>query len=184
MKQLSLCTLALSVLVAGCAQPHLTTSSGSGTLVIQPSIRAGRVIQTTISPWQPSDIQRLVLKLYTVSNGTESVVLDGAAPVQMTLTNLQAFNSRVTFAGLSHHTTYRVRAYAYRDASVLDDSTQISTNASSSVDVAIIDDDRPTMAALPLQLADREFSGEATVSLAVTPGTLTASGSEGLEFID
>lgn len=52
-------------------------------------------------------------------------------------------------------------------------------------DVAVTNDDRPTLATLPVQLIDKVFSGQATASsIVVASGSVTHSGAEGVSVVN
>ncbi len=184
MKTLRLIALPGLLLVAGCAMvagpAGMTTPAGKATLSLLPQVQGGSYrTQSVITGYAQADINHLQLKLFKVVSGSEQAVL-GSGGTQLTLDLPQAsLSAQVTIANLSHDTTYRVRAYAYTDAGT---SNLISTtDASSSVDVVVARNDRPTLATVPVQLIDKIFDGQATASsVVVTDGDLTHTGTEGM----
>ncbi len=183
------------VLVVGCVYvpignlPTLTVqtaalSVGGGTAEIQvtPKISSGQLsIQSVVNPFGSSDVDHLVLKLFTVSGGKETAVQDGQGnPLQKDIASANLANA-VAFGSLRHDTTYRIRGYAYR-ATGTAAGDLISGDASSSVDVAVARDDRPVLANIPIQLIDKTFDGQATASsIVVTDGDLVDNGTETIQ---
>ncbi|MBO9542322.1 hypothetical protein J7643_17160 [bacterium] len=181
MNNITLSSLLVAGVLAGCAAPIAQPSAGTTTLVLTPRIASERTVQGSsgVEPWKQADVTRVVLELYTVANEVETPVLDGGAPVKLELDNHQAFNGQVRFTSLKANTTYRVRAYGYQD------TQQITVDASSSLDVPIAYYEYAILEkSIPLQLADKAFAGQASAGLAVSNGTLVASGSETFDFIN
>lgn len=162
-------------LVAGCASPAIQSTEGPASLTLQPKIANGRMVQTVMSPYDATSINHLVVKLFKVTGGVESPVLDGAsAQIQK---DIVAANlaTPIQFVKLHYNTTYRIKAYAYK-ASGTSDADLISDTASSSVDLAVAYNDRPLLSNLPVTLLDQAFNGQATASqIVVATGSLTTS---------
>lgn len=166
------------LLLTGCSIiPGPAPLSGHATLSLTTQVRpAGYRTQAAVSPYGQSDIQHVQVQLFKVVGGSEQVIPGaGGAPLILDLPQA-SLSAPLTFANLNRDTTYRVRAFAYADSGT---SSQISVDASSSVDVTLTGDDRPTLASLPVQLIDRAFSAAATIStgVTVTNGIVSSSGS-------
>lgn len=159
------CLLAATLFLASCTT--INTLNQRGTLILKPQISTYQS-QTTIIPYSKSSIDHLILKLYTY-DGTEH-----DQSIQKTLLNAQLDNPLV-FSNLRPNTTYRIRAYAYATSN---ETTLISDNALSYSDVTLVQDDRPTLNNIPVRLIDRDFNGQATGTIAVTPGGYTLPGGE------
>jgi streptogramin lyase len=167
-----------TALLTACAPAAPRT--GTAELSLQPAVKEGAFrTQEVKSPYTAAHINQLQIKLFKLAGGSETAALDGAGqPIAKDIPN-SSLGGRAVFTNLDFDTTYRVRAYAYLTAGT---STVISTNDSRSyLDVAVGRDDRPVFAALPVQLIDQTFSGEATSSgTAVTDGGLVPPASESL----
>jgi len=130
---------------------------------------AYRVLSVAPAGWAAADVQHVVVKLYALSGSTETAVLgsDGQPIAQdIPVANL---SGTLSFDRLHHDAQYRVRGYAYKAAGTAE-ADQISLDASSSVDVTLGTDDRPAIAKLDIQLADRVFDGQATSSIDLVDG--------------
>lgn len=156
----------LALLLASCVpmQPL-----GRSTLVVRPEF--ARTTQTTINPYTQTDINHLTLKLFTTAGQDLGISKD--------LLNAQLGNA-IAFSNLKNNTNYRIRAYAYLTAGT---GSCISTNDSSSyTDVLVGTDDRPTLATLSVKLIDRDFNGQGTGSLAITPGGYIDPGASSMDY--
>lgn len=164
--------LASTLLIAGCAMVRPSTTGG--TLILKPRITTSAYISNTvIAPYTQASINHLILRLFTF-DGTEH-----DKNYQQTILNAH-LNNPIVFANLKANTTYRIKAYAY---SSTDESALISTtDASSSTDVTLTNDDRPTIATITVKLIDRAFNGQATASLAINNGGFSPVGSESLDI--
>lgn len=179
--------LAAGLLVAGCVYlpfgtlPRVVTgavANGAVSLQLDAEIASGGFqTQATVQPYLASDIQVLELRLLKMSGNPAS-----ETPVNDTLGNPividvpQAnLDQPVNFTKLHANTTYRIRAKAYFDTG----KTQpISVDASSSVDVPITQEDRPTLARLKVQLADKAFDAQGSTGIDVASGSLVPAGTE------
>lgn len=142
---------------------------GRSALLVRPEF--GRTTQTTITPYTKADINHLTLKLYTTAEQDLGISKD--------LLNLQLDNP-IVFSNLKNNTNYRIRAYAYLTSGT---GSCISTNDSSSyTDVLVGTDDRPTLATLSVKLIDRDFNGQGTGSLTITPGGYSDPGASSIYF--
>lgn len=118
-------------------------------------------------PYAQSDVQHIVLKLYaSLGVGNESASL---AEKDIPAASL---SEQVSFFNLHPNTTYRIKAFAYKASGVATDDL-ISVQASATVDVPVLTDERPTAANLKVQLKDRPFQAQGTSSIVVTNGSLT-----------
>ncbi len=139
---------------------------------------AGRVVQQVVTAYRTTGIATLDVVPYvqtgtnafsplsamtggTTSVGAADMVHAAQASPGISITRA------IVFKNLHPNKTYRFYARAYKS-----DGTQISDDASSSLDLALTTDDRPTVGTLPLRLLDQVFNGATTVTL-----TQTGSGS-------
>lgn len=182
MKTLIPLSMLAATLLAGCAvmtapiAPH-----AEGTVILQPKLGQGSFhAQTVITPYGQADIDHLVVKAFTVANDVEQAITDSSGnPVQRSIASAE-LGDPVVFGNLHHDTTYRFRAYAYADAGA--GQLISTTDAGSYVDVAVVRDDRPDMANLPVKLIDKPFSGETTSGFDVTDGDVIHTGTEGVSL--
>lgn len=161
--------LTTGLMLGGCAA--ILPMSSRAMLVLRPQIVAGTVTKAVVNPYDRSAINHLVLKLYTLPEADTGLA--------KTLSNAQLDNP-VVFSNLKPNTSYRVKAFAYLTG---DDTTLISSNdASSSTDIVLTNDDRPTLTTLAVKLIDRSFNAQATGSLAINSGGYAPVASEGIGF--
>ncbi|MNX75007.1 hypothetical protein D3C86_1064650 [compost metagenome] len=165
--------LAAGASLAGCAYapPQFNVASGKGSLQLRTQLVHGgyRAQADGILPYAQGDVAHMVLKLYKVANGVESTVVD-ATNAQLTKDIAKAdLGQPIGFGNLHPMTTYRIKAFAYKATGELP-ADLISVAASSSLDVRVETDERPTVTTLVVQLADRPFRAEGTSSIVVTPG--------------
>lgn len=154
-----------ALVLGGCAAAQPLYSRA--TLVIKPQIISGAQTLAVVNPYSQSSINHLVLKVFSAT--------DQDLGLQQTLLNAQLDNP-VVFSNLKAQTTYRVKAFAYSTA---DNSQLISTSdASSSTDIVLTNDDRPTLLSLRVQLIDRAFNAQASSSLVINPGGYSPIGGE------
>ena len=181
MKMLSCRRVAIVAAVglsAGCAVLQGPEGGGgTATIVLRPQvIESPYRLQAVVAPYTGSSIEHVAIKVFTVADGTESVVPGAGQDIARS-----ALSQTVTIGGLLQDTAYRIRAYAFKAAGTAP-ADQISVDASSSVDVTVAGDDHPPIAALPIRLADQVFSGQATGSLAITDGIMETPGTETAVF--
>jgi hypothetical protein len=178
--------LAATLLVAGCQLPFGGTigpasesARGSAALHLETQIYAGgfRAQATGVSPYTPDDVTVLVLALFKLDGSTETAVKDAQnIPVVLEVPKASLSES-INFTKLWPNTTYRVKATAYADAG----KTQvISVAASSSTNIPITQEDRPTVARIKVQLIDKPFDGQGSTSLDIASGSLVPAGSESI----
>lgn len=161
--------ISAAFLVAGCTS--ISPISQHGTLVLKPQFSGNQYsAKTLIPPYSQTDINQLVLKVFTYDGSEHD------QNIQRTLLNAQLDNP-IVFSNLKPNTTYRIKAYAYTAGALL-----ISDEASSSTDIVLTNEDRPSVATLSVKLVDRSFSGQATSSLSINPGGYSPIGSESLKF--
>lgn len=156
-------------LVSGCALVQPLTSQSSK-LLVYPSVADGALkTQAEVTPITQANINHVKIALFTVSEtDVESAVLSGGNPVTANvLAAAIGTNTPVEFTNLKPDTHYRVRAYAYDDAS-FELAHQISVDASSSIDILMVKNDAPNIANLKLRLKDTYFNGQGTGSVDVT----------------
>lgn len=178
--------LAAALLVAGCQLPFGATTSpssesarGSATLRLQTDIQAGgfRQMATGVSPYTPEDVTVLVLSLFKLDGSTETAVTDAQNNPLVLEVPKASLSASINFTKLWPNTTYRVKAQAYADAG----RTQlISLDASSSTDIPIVQDDRPTLARIKVQLKNKPFDGQGSTGLDIASGSLVPAGSESI----
>ena len=179
--------LAASLFVAGCVYlplgslPRVVTGAvANGTASVQLSTEiasGGFRTQDAIQPYLATDITVLRLELFKVSGtpATETAVNDALGnPVVLEIPKAN-LNQPVNFTKLHANTTYRIKAKAFSDTG----KTQfISVDASSSVDVPITQEDRPTLARIKVQLADKTFDAQGSTGIDVASGSLVPAGTE------
>lgn len=186
MSRLFASALAVTLLVAGCQFPFAIAPSpgsqphqGSAELHLRADIQAGSFrVLASVSPYMPSDVTVLDLTLFKLDGSTETSVKD-AQGNPLTLSVPQAsLSENISFARLHPNTTYRVKAKAYADAG----KTQlISTeDTRSQTDIAITQEDRPTLARLKVQLIDKPFDAQGSTGIDIASGSLVPSGSESI----
>jgi hypothetical protein len=151
---------------AGCAAP--APRAGTASLLVRPEFGAATYrVQGAVAPYTESSVDHAVFKLFTLADQAETEVPGAAKDLARA-----ALASGVPFDGLAPGATYRVRAFAFRTAGTAS-ADQISVDASSSVDVAVVRDDRPPLTTLPVQLRGDTFAGQASTSVAVSEGSVT-----------
>lgn len=177
--------LTATLLLAGCsvaldALGPFNVPQGKADLLVQADLVSGGLrTQAAVTPYTPANVELVVLSLYKLDKqGGENAVMNSqGAPmtVQMPKATL---DSTVTFTHLHANTTYRIKARAYLDAN----GTQLISkqDASSSTDVAIVQEDRPTLAKIKVQLIDKAFDGQGSTSLDIATGSLIPAGSESI----
>lgn len=161
--------LVLALTFSGCTT--IQSLSKGSTLILKARILAGTHTQTVVNPYDQSAINHLKLELYPLVGGVPQAKIAG-----QTLSNAQLDNP-IVFSNLKSNTSYRIQASAYYSA---DDSQLISSPASSSTDIVLTTDDRPTVSTLQVALIDRAFDGGATSSLQINNGHYTPIATEGL----
>lgn len=153
--------------------------SGSARVILQPQLASARGLQAVVSPHSAESIDSLdvvpyigveledgSLRFYPLSAGTGTIVYDDNPSFLLAVRQSSPsidMTRPVVLNNLKAQTTYRFYARAYDTSGAL-----ISNDSQSYVDLAITDDDRPTIGNLPLQMSDRTFAGSATVTLAAT----------------
>lgn len=161
----------------GCAaaSPVARPAAGNATLMLTPRYQAsGYRAQAVVPQVDLARVDHLVLTLNRVTPQGETPLLTTAgSPVTADLTRSE-LNSPITFDHLAPNTTYRVRASAYGTPGT-DESDLISVREQSYVDVAVGNDDRPTMAPLTVKLAATPFAAAAAVALSATGSVLFTS---------
>lgn len=144
----------VSIFIVGCVNAFPITQKGS-CLVLKPQVNAGYLAQTVVSVYTSASIDHLTIKLM---QGSTEIASKSVPQIQLSNT--------IAFSNLRANTSYRIKSFAY-----LADNTLIShDDASSWVDITTGTDDRPTLAALPVHLLDRDFNGQGTGSLQITNG--------------
>ncbi|HEY9899307.1 MAG TPA: hypothetical protein V6D00_09015 [Pantanalinema sp.] len=170
--------LVAAVALAGCAQLPFGTptrpAEGKASLQIRTQLASGayRTQTAGIMPYGQDDVVHLLLKLYRVNDTGESAIADAnGRPITKDVLKAD-LGTPVGFVNLHPNTRYRIKAYAYK-ATGEAEGDLISFEASSSLDVQVDTDERPTVGELRVQLADRPFRAEATSSIVFDDGTLT-----------
>jgi hypothetical protein len=196
MRLISGLALALAISSAGCVnipddslqsalQKPGTTLSRTVTITARVSA-GGYLTQAVIKPWGRQDIKVLLIKVYTL-DGTSEIPLrlgDGKANEPYVIrVDSDLLDDAIEVRNLAPNTTYRLRAQAFQAADE-NDASLISDDESSWVDIVVKNDDRPLAATLPIQLIDRLFSGEATQSLDVKPGTVIDDATQSIDLIE
>lgn len=158
--------------MAGCTV-HSPLASNTSTLLLRVSLQNGRSTQTVVSPKTIADIQRIeIIPYQEVSTGSYAPI----SRINACTTTLEDPNllkvirnapldlaGTLEVRGLKPHTRYRIYGQAY-DAQNNLISTQDST---SYLEVAIADDDCPTIGTLPVKLADSLFDAQLQLNVDV-----------------
>jgi hypothetical protein len=186
-KRLSL--LASGLLLVGCAAgPQVATIGSGAMLMLKPEVISGgyKVLDMpAVEPYTEANVNRLVVKLYTVADGVESAVVENGAPVTRTVTRGH-FGDPVVFSRLKPHTTYRAKTeawgfeYVYMPLVPAEELLLSTEDANSTTDIVVTDDDRPTMGSLKVRLKPRRFGGETAFAVDIEAGKLVPSASESL----
>lgn len=176
--------LAGTLLVAGCQFPHgfpaLGTgdvANGSAVLRLQPEIASGGFrAQGEVVPYTSIHVQRLELSLFKLDvQGHETVVRNSQGNALVVTVSKGDLYGRVAFEKLNAKSTYRVKARAYDNTDSL-----ISEDTRSQTDIPILQEDRPTLANLKVQLKDKPFDGQGSTTVDVVSGALVPAGSESI----
>lgn len=167
------------LLLAGCAMgPQNAPLNKGATLVLNPELVSGayRTQASESAYYAKSDIDYVIVTLFTVKDGVESPVTVNDAPVNRTVLGA-GLDAPVTFKNLHAQTTYRVKAEAYKVEPAL--IRLISTkDADSTTDIVVTNEDRPTVGTLKVRLAPKLFNGERNIHVDITPGGLKSEGEE------
>ncbi len=169
--------LLLFLVLSGCAQvsPLARHEAGGATLTLTPRyLSGGYRAQAVVPQIDVTSVNHLVIELNRVTaQGEEPVLTPDGGRVAADLARTE-LSSSITFAHLARNTTYRIRAYAYRDAGT-DPGDLISVSAESYVDVAVGDDDMPALSPLTVKLTATPFAATARVALSATGSVLFTS---------
>ncbi|MNK73393.1 hypothetical protein D3C87_928880 [compost metagenome] len=180
--------LAASLFLSGCsvtfgpmAQPR-AVANGSAVLQLSTEVFAGGYrTQTAVTPYTASDIALLKLTLHKVDGqGVETAVNDAQGqPLALNVPQAR-LNDPVQFTKLNANTTYRIKAAAYLDTN----GTQLisTADARSRIDIPIVQEDRPTLARIKVQLIDKSFDGQGSTTVDVSSGSLIPAGSESMSI--
>ncbi|MNX81540.1 hypothetical protein D3C86_1132310 [compost metagenome] len=175
------------VALAGCVYVPLGTLSkvptealataGNLAVTVKPQLAAGGyTVQapnpSIVEPYKPTDVNHVVVQLYKVSNGTEVALVDAKGLPKLYDLSAASFSAPLTFSGLSPNTTYRFKAFAFK-ATGLAEADKISVDASSSLEVALTNDETPGVRSVPVQLMDKPFDGRVSPGLDIASGSLT-----------
>lgn len=155
--------------LVGCSQLAAPVGSDSkAALVVSPRVEtSGFRTQTLVSPYAQSDINHVVVRLFTYAGGIETPVVISGATASMDLP-LASLSAPVIFANLHSQTVYRVRGYAYQTSG----TSNMISSASSYVDITLTTDDRPTVGTLPVRLIDKDFAATSSVRISLSnPGS-------------
>lgn len=163
--------LALSALIplvcTACAFGYFirrdTAFGAHAEIQVNPRLNGGGYrTQAEASTYTISDVNHLVLKLFTVKNRVETAIQDPQGnPVQKDIAHA-GFGKPVAFSRLRRDTTYRIRAYAYKAAGTAGEDLVSTQDARSAVDVLVTNDDSVVMANIPVQLIGTAFNGQPT----------------------
>lgn len=184
--------LAGTLLLSGCNLPlgFLTShdagsvANGSALLKLQPEVRSGGFrTQAAVTPYTSADVSLFEFKLFKLDAQGNETAVKNAQGGDLTLTAPRAvLGGSVQFEKLNANTTYRIKAKAFADSQ---GSQLISTaDASSSTDIRINQEDRPTLATIKVQLIDKAFDGQGGSGVDVSSGSLVPSGSESITVVD
>lgn len=174
-----------TLLVAGCSTAFdalgpFDAPRGQADLRVETELVSGGLrTQAAVTPFTPADVELVILGLYKLDGqGGESPVLNAQRDPMTLQLSQHALGSVVTFRNLNANTTYRVKAQAFLDTNA---SQLISSeDASSSTDITLLQNDRPTLAKLKIQLIDKAFDGQGSSTLDIATGSLIPAGSESI----
>ncbi len=188
MKRLSLLTSGL-FLLAGCAAgPQVATTGSGAMLVLMPEVVSGGLKtqdMPAVEPYTAENVNRLVVKLYTVADGVETPVVEHGMHVTRSINRAQIADP-VIFSRLKAHTTYRAKTeawgteYVYTALIPAEDKLLSTEDENSITDIVVTNDDRPTMGKLKVRLKARLFGGRTDFDVTIQPGTLVPGASESL----
>lgn len=175
--------LAGTLFLVGCTglmqttAPVVDVSEKTASIVVRTQVQPGGYRTMADPRLTINHIDHIVLSLYELVNGQEVEVRDEqgeAITHDLTRANL---GSLITFSKLKPQTTYRIKAAAYKAPGTNPADLISTTDATSFVDVAVTDDDRPFVTTLKVKLMDVVFDGQATFNgVVVTPGGYLPTG--------
>lgn len=116
------------------------------------------------------------LALLTIENGFETPVAGPTGQALQADVPAGQLGNPLYFTNLDYQTTYRIRSFGYSGPGT-SPANKISDDTASYVDVPVANDDRPIVSSIPLQLDDVFFSGTASATINVIPGTVRYQGS-------
>lgn len=176
--------LVLALFGCAAAGPVTPQATGNATLMLTPHYRAGGYLAQAVVPQvDANSVNHLVLVLNRVTSQGETPVLStGGFPLMADLSRSELSNP-ITFEHLAANSTYRVRAYAYKAPGTAE-SDLISINEQSYVDVAVGNENRPTMSPLTVKLTPTPFAASASVMLSATGSVLFTSIDLGFYALD
>lgn len=158
--------LALTLLLAACRPPGALMNGDDLSLTLKFRLTQARSLAAAVTPWAKADINHLLVRLYTVSAGVETLV------ASQDNVNIEA---GVTFGHLKHATSYRVRATGYRTAGT-NDADRITDDVQSIANFSTLLNDALSAPTLPIYLLPRPFSATANIgAVSVTAGGLASS---------
>jgi hypothetical protein len=158
--------LAGTLFLGGCAElvrntpPSVSTAQNEASIIVRPQVLSGGYRNQAVPKLTAAQINHLTIQIFELNGVQEAPVLDATGkPVLQDLAKNQ-LATLLTFSKLKPQTTYRIRAYAYDAPGTLAENLISTTDAGSYVDVAVLEDDRPTSALLKVTLKDVDFDGQ------------------------
>lgn len=176
--------LGLALFLVGCSgSPLAGPETGYSSLEVRPSIATGPVAtQTVVNAYTRSSIHHLVVRLSRLSGDSELPLVDANGQPVGRQVPAAELDRTLVFGRLRANTTYRLRAFAYKDADEGPDSLISTTDAGSYADVPVGHDDRAVPVTLKVTLIDVRFDGQASASgVVVQDGGYSTSGPETVE---
>lgn len=145
------------------------------TVRVAPAFVSGAVrsvqLASTVDPYTEDSVNHLIVKLFVLKDSAEAQAKDSNGELISQDIAKAHVGGTLVFENLHNDTTYRVRGYAYKAAGT-DAENLISVDDKSYVDIAVLQDDRPTVQTLTIQLMDRPFAAQATTSIGLKDGAL------------
>lgn len=181
-----------TILLTACGYSLTSTPTGGSTtpaslvsrsqhkaaLMLQPQFQAGGYkTMAVVNNYTKADINHLVIKIFRLDGDMEEPLLDDLGnPIQADVLNSE-LDYPITFSNLFLYTTYRIRCFAYKAPGEAPEDLISTVDENSYIDVALTNDDRPTMANLKVKLIDVDFGGEGTAAgITVSPGGFKEKG--------
>lgn len=171
MNRILVALLALPVLTGCMSHPvapsPVTSVAQAASLAISPRIVGAYRSQALISAYGKADIHHLELRLYTLSGETEVPVLwPNNTPMILDLTRAE-LESPLTIGNLRGATTYRVKAFAYKNEGTSPSDLISTTDSGSYRDVNTSNNDL-TAVSLGVKLIDKSFAAATQITLSAT----------------
>jgi hypothetical protein len=151
-----------------------TQAGGNVSQTLRLSLRAGRRLQSTLTPYTADDVVHIVFSLHVWNGAGFEVARDAVGdPIAFDLARDAALAAPITLAGLQRATRYGVFAEAYRSAGSAP-ADRIDRDDGALADWTLGGDDTPAPLTMTMTLADRPV----TVALAAPAAPLASPSSQ------